>query len=40
MEMTVIKDILFDLINESDELNIINIAWICGAFDPCLHAAS
>ncbi|MBQ5522912.1 MAG: hypothetical protein IIT86_08885 [Oscillospiraceae bacterium] len=27
MEMTVIKDILFDLINESDELNIINIAW-------------
>lgn len=27
MDMTVFKDILFDLINESDELNIINIAW-------------
>lgn len=27
MEMTVFKDILFDLINESDDLNIINIAW-------------
>ena len=27
MDMTVFKDIQFDLINESDELNIINIAW-------------
>ena len=27
MEMTIFKDILFDLINESDDLNIINIAW-------------
>ena len=27
MEMAVFKDILFDLINESDALNIINIAW-------------
>ena len=27
MEMTVFKDILFDLINESDDLSIINIAW-------------
>lgn len=27
MEMAVFKDILFDLINESDSLNIINISW-------------
>ena len=27
MEIAVFKDILFDLINESDELSIINIAW-------------
>ena len=27
MELAVFKDILFDLINESDDLNIINIAW-------------
>jgi hypothetical protein len=27
MEMAVFKDILFDLINESDDMNIINIAW-------------
>ena len=27
MEMTVFKDILFDLINESNDLSIINIAW-------------
>lgn len=27
MEMAVFKDILFDLINECDDLSIINIAW-------------
>ena len=27
MEISVFKDILFDLINESDALNIINISW-------------
>lgn len=27
MEISVFKDILFDLINESDDLNIVNIAW-------------
>ncbi|MBQ1372096.1 MAG: hypothetical protein IIY70_04110 [Oscillospiraceae bacterium] len=27
MEMAVFKDILFDLINECDDLNVINIAW-------------
>ncbi|MBR6861295.1 MAG: hypothetical protein IKM73_08240 [Acidaminococcaceae bacterium] len=27
MELTEFKDILFDLINESDDLSIINIAW-------------
>ena len=27
MEIAVFKDILFDLINESDELSIVNIAW-------------
>ena len=27
METAVFKDILFDLINESDKLSIVNIAW-------------
>ena len=27
MELTEFKDVLFDIINESVELNIINIAW-------------